>query len=148
MLICNKCGAIIENDELKMTTQCHGYSSLGQAYNERIPESCRCGGEFIEATKCEVCGEWFDDTEICGVCNDCLEENYTVEMALKIGDDNRRNVEVNSFISNILGSDKINAILEKYIEEHYTDGCREVKDFLNRDKSCFAEWVVSERGAK
>lgn len=145
MLICYKCGATIENDELKMTTQCHGYTSLGQPLNERVADtSCSCGGEFVEATKCAVCGEWFDNSELEGVCEDCLEEHYTVGMALKIGDDNRINVEVNSFIASVLNADRINHILEKWVEENFVDGCRDVRDFLNADKSCFSEWVENE----
>lgn len=144
MLICNKCGATIENDELKMTTQCHGHSSLGQAYNERIPESCRCGGEFIEATKCAVCGEWFDNSELEGVCEDCLEEHYTVGTALAIGDADRTDVEINSFIARVLNPDRINHILEKWVEENFVDGCRDVRDFLNDNKDYFSEWVENE----
>lgn len=139
MLVCEMCGKVVGSDDLNYVTEMHG---------ERHRDTrCKCGGYFIPATKCRVCGEWFDNTELHGVCEGCLDEHYTVGMALAIGDANREDVEINSFIASILNPDRINHILEKYVEEHYTDGCREVKDYLDADKSCFSEWVV-EKGAE
>ena len=139
MLVCNKCGKLRESSELGYAVESHG--------ERHLDTNCSCGGDFIPATQCKICGKWFDDTDLNGVCEVCLEEHETVGVALEIGDANRENVEINSFIASILNPDRINHILEKYVEEHYTDGCREVRDSLDADKSCFSEWVV-EKAAK
>jgi hypothetical protein len=139
MLICNRCGSTINESELKTVVEEHGERHLDL-------NCCYCRGKYINATKCKVCGKWFDNTDLRGICYCCLEEYETVGMALEIGDANREDVPINSFITSILDEDKINKILEKYVEEHYTDGCREVNDFLYGDISCFTEWVEEKEG--
>ena len=138
MLVCYKCGRLRESSELGYAIESHG--------ERHLDTDCSCGGEFIPATQCKVCGKWFDDTDLNGVCEVCLEEYETVGVALEIGDANREDVEINSFIASILNPDRINHILEKYVEEHYTDHCREVIDYLEYDKSAYSEWIISKEG--
>jgi hypothetical protein len=138
MLVCTHCGTLVEAVDLNYVTESHG--------ERHRNTNCKCGGEFVPATKCKVCGEWFDNSVLYGVCECCLDEHETVETALIIGDANREDVGINSFIASILDHDKINAILEKYVEEHYTDGCREVVDFLEYDKSDFSDYIVEKVG--
>lgn len=138
MLVCNKCGALKYESELGYVTESHG--------ERHLDYSCKCGGEYIEATECKVCGSRFDNTNLYGVCECCLEEHETVGTALEIGDNNRELIAINSFISSVLTEDEINAILEKYVEEHFTDHCRKVVDYLEDDKSFFSEWIKSKEG--
>lgn len=133
MLVCNKCGKLRESSELGYAIESHG--------ERHLDTDCSCGGDFIPATQCKICGRWFDDTDLHGVCEVCLEEHETVGVALEIGDANRENVEINSFIASILNPDRINRILEKWVEEHYTDHSDAVIDYLEADMSAFAEFL-------
>ena len=133
MLVCNKCGKLRESSELGYAVESHG--------ERHLDTNCSCGGEFVPATRCSLCGKWFDGTDLHGVCEVCLDDNETVGVALEIGDANRENVEINSFIASILNPDRINHILEKYVEEHYTDHSDAVIDYLEADMSAFAEFL-------
>lgn len=135
MLVCTRCGATKRTEELKFVYEPHGEKHLN--YN------CRCGGEFIKATKCKVCGEWFDNTELHGVCEECLEEYETVETAMAIGAYSTKKREINGFFADILTTEMINDILGKYVEEHYTDHSTAVKDYLYADKSAYSEYIES-----
>ena len=100
-------------------------------------------------TKCEFCGKPLDDENThymneTTMCEDCLEEHYTVGTALAIGDADRTDVEINSFIARVLNPDRINHILEKWVEENFVDGCTDIRDFLNYNKDYFSEWVANE----
>lgn len=71
MLICDWCGRLIEEDELKYYTEPHG---------ERRPDDCSCGGTFVEARRCECCGEYYDESEMIGFeCVSCQRENEEKE---------------------------------------------------------------------
>lgn len=133
MLVCNKCGKLRESSELGYAIESHG--------ERHLDIECSCGGDFIPARQCKICGRWFDDTDLNGVCEVCLEEHETVGVALEIGDANRENVEINSFIASILNPDRINHILEKWVEEHYTDHSDAVIAYLESDMSAFAEFL-------
>jgi hypothetical protein len=136
MLVCNKCGTLIDDKELDYVTEMHGERHLNTA--------CRCGGDFIPATQCKICGVWFDNSGLYGICEGCLEEYETVGTALEIGDANREDVEINSFVASVLSADRINHILEKWVEENYTDHSSDVRRFLNRDLGVFSEHIENK----
>jgi hypothetical protein len=139
MYICNQCGHT--QDKLKYA-RIYG-DNLLEGYMDEVITDCACckHGELVEATECSVCGRYFDNSSLFGVCEDCLAEHHTVGDALKFGDEEKIDVPINSFIYNILAIDKINQILEKYVEEHFTDCCKEVTEFCNLDKWAFSEYV-------
>ena len=122
MFVCKKCGKLIEDCEFPVVKQCHGYTSLGQPLTEDIEGRCSCGGEFVEAEKCKICGEWFDNRELHGVCESCLSNYETVGVALAIGKENTESVEgINGFVKSVLSAEQINKILTKWVEENFTD---------------------------
>jgi hypothetical protein len=133
MLVCDKCGTLVEAHELPFVTEAHG--ERHRNYN------CNCGGEFVEATKCDVCGEWFDNRELDGVCEVCLAEYETTGDALAIGGENTTSVEINGFIAYALDPVVINEILTKWVEENITDHSRVVVDYCEDDKPWFADYV-------
>lgn len=137
MLVCDTCGKLIEDDELG-----YGYEPHG----ERTPNCCSCGGDFIEATKCRVCGKHFDSTHLHGVCECCLEEYETVGEALAIGEENTEDVEINGFIATVLTKEQINKILTKWVEENFVDHSKAVVDYCEDDKSYFADWIADKYG--
>ena len=133
MLVCDRCGTVVAHDELPYVTEMHG--------ERRRNTVCTCGGEFVEATKCEACGKWFDNRELDGVCEVCLEEYETVGDALAIGAGHTTSVEINGFIAYALDPVVINEILTKWVEENITDHSKVVVDYCEDDMPWFAGYV-------
>jgi hypothetical protein len=137
MLVCNHCGKIIEESELG-----YGYEPHG----ERTPDCCSCGGDFIEATQCKICGEWFDGSDLHGVCEACLEENETVGEALEYGKERTEDVRINGFVANVLSVEHINKILEKWVEENFIDHGTPTRRYLENDVSEYSEYLIDKYG--
>ncbi len=147
MLVCNRCGRIIDDSDLSITYQHHGFTSLGDSYSEAVADNCSCGGEFVEATKCAVCGEWFDNSDLAGVCECCIEKHETVSEALEIGKENLHVVEgINGFVASCLSVEQINKILCKWVEENFTDHSKEVVKYCEEDKAYYSDWIAEKYG--
>lgn len=145
MLICERCGTLIEDSELGTFSQCHGYTDLGDDFTERMAERCQCGGDFVEATRCELCGEWFDDTQSFGVCECCLEDFSTVPKVLEYGAENTALVNgINGAVAYLLTTDEINRILTKWVEENFVDKSKPIVKFATAEKDCFSEWLIAK----
>lgn len=133
MLVCNRCGTLVNYNDLGYVTEIHG-----ERHRNTV---CKCGGEFIPAKKCKLCGSWFDNTDLHGVCEGCISEEETVGNALEIGAENTEMVEVNGFIAEVLTTEQINKILTKWVEENFVDRCTPVVQYLEGDISCFTEFL-------
>ena len=133
MYVCNRCGLLKDERNMRVVVEPHG-----ETHENHI---CRCGGEFVEATKCKICGHYFDNTELFGVCEGCISEEETVGNALEVGDLNRVDAKVNGFIANVLTENQINKILGKWVEEHFTDHSKAVVEYLENDKGYFSEFL-------
>ena len=148
MLICNKCGMLKNEDEIESYYECHGTTSLGARLEEQCFDyDCDCGGEFVEALECEVCGEWFDNTDLHGVCECCIEEYETVGDAILYGEEDMHSVDINGFVSSVISTEQINAILIKWVEENVIDHSKVVIKYCEKDKSSFSDFVY-ERARK
>ena len=134
MLVCNHCGTKVQHCDLGYVTEAHGERHLNTA--------CKCGGDFVPATQCAVCGEWFDGEGLLDVCEKCLYEHETVETALAIGEVNTTTVDgINGAIAYLLTPKQMNKILEKWVEENFTDKSRPIVDYCEDDLPYFSEWV-------
>lgn len=111
MFICDKCGKKVK--ELALYTQ---YEQLGDM---RVPtmeyelDTCGCGGEYKEATKCPICHEYFLEDEI-GCCTECFEKNLTKENCLKAGENL---YEVNDFLAFVFSQTEIEELLEREFDK-------------------------------
>ena len=149
MLVCKNCGKVIEDYELGTVRECHGYSSLGQAFVEEADELCTCGGEFVEAEKCKICGEWFDNEDLNGVCEVCIEKYETVSEALDMGAENTVSIDnINGAVASLLSTELINKILTKWVEENFIDHSKEIVRYCEEDEYYFAEWLTDKYGDK
>ena len=139
MYVCDCCGKAI--DELSTKRQCHGYTSLGDSLDEEyVITSCSCGGEFVEAEECAICGQPYDDRDLYGICECCMENYETVKNAIEFGDNRRETIEVNGFICYALTNESINQILTKWCEENIADYSKDVKYYCEDDKFDFSEF--------
>lgn len=134
MLVCNMCGKIRESRELGYAIEPHG--------ERHLDTNCSCGGDFIPATRCPLCGKWFDNSDLHGVCEVCLEDNETVGMALEIGAINTVSVDgINGFAASVLSVEQINKILTKWVEENFVDHSKPVVKYLEEDMGYFSEYL-------
>lgn len=149
MYICKKCGRTIEELEIKITSKGYfnSYDDFSLAEGEEVGH-CECGGKFVEARQCTICGDYFRKDEIkSGICEYCLEdiaEKDGYEYGLKIGTDCETDVYVNGLIPSLLSAETINKILLEYIEKNKDT----IKDFnwkcekyCREDLDCFAQYV-------
>lgn len=146
MKVCNRCGTVVEDCEVGTYSQCHGYTSLGDGLCETVVERCRCGGDYVEATKCELCGEWFDDTDLNGVCECCLDEHETVDNAIDYGAEHTATIDgINGAVTYLLTTEEINEILIRWIKENFTDTSYGISEFICSEQFDFSEWLKEKK---
>lgn len=146
MMVCNRCGHIVEDYEVGTYSQCHGHTSLGDGLCETVQKRCRCGGDYVEATRCELCGEWFDDTELNGVCECCLDEHETVNNAIEYGEEHTTNIEgINGAVAYLLTTEEINEILVRWVKENYFDTSYGIHEYFYGEQFDFSEWLKEKK---
>lgn len=140
MYICKECTEVFDEPK-PIESDCGYETSVGYAQvNEEFSCCPHCGSEDIEiAKKCDICGEYTFEN---AVCDNCLEENATLENAIKYGNDEKVKVELNSFFAWSLSSAEINDILAQWCEEN--QGALFLKEFCSQNKYDFARWVKNE----
>lgn len=147
---CLDCGHIFEEGEIiKVATnivfgEIHGKPLFD---DDDFEECCPlCKGEFEETVKCAICeGEHLEDELFGGVCEECIAEyKYNVEMCYTIGANETESVKLNSFLATMYTQDEIEAILYNDLIEHQKHSPVDCEDFINADKSWFAERLVEE----
>ncbi|MBR4874147.1 MAG: hypothetical protein IKV50_09225 [Clostridia bacterium] len=80
MKICSECMAVFEDHEAVTWTE---------PYGQRFTGCPRCYGNFEEAYICHECGEYFpEDSLFNHVCESCLRESITYDVALEYLRDN------------------------------------------------------------
>lgn len=138
--VCNTCGHLVEEENLKYVVEPHG--------ERHIDYNCNCchKGELIEASICKVCGKPFDNTELHGVCEGCLEEYETVGEAIKYGSESKVNVSINECLAYLLTENEIERILTKWVEENFTDRSKPIVEYCESDKSAFSEYLEEKYG--
>lgn len=111
MYKCDKCGKVVEQLPLcKDTIDFDGYSYTVQefGFNE-----CKCGGEFEEAVRCPICGEWFIENTV-DCCDKCFEENLNKETCIAIG---HSSFDFNRFLRFVFSDEEIDEILEREFDK-------------------------------
>jgi len=136
MLICTACKNTVEVLPQKLV-----YDEFDRPH--LTDGSCpNCGRHTLaEATACPVCGNYYDNEELDGVCDECLKTHETIKVALMIGDANREPVEINGFIASALSADRICHILEEAVRKMIKDRDEAVIEYLRDDLPYFTEWV-------
>lgn len=139
MYVCNRCGEV--TDELESYTEMHGAEGTSNYGPITFDKECHCGGNFVEAKQCNLCGEWFDpDTLYDGICEDCLKKATTEENAYKLGEECKESVEINGFLKSVFDTDEIEQILKNAYEDlpqYYKN--RDATNYCLDDIEAFAE---------
>lgn len=140
MYVCNRCGAT--TDEIESYTEWHGAEGTSNYGEITFDKPCRCGGNFVEAKECNLCGEWFDpDNMYDGICEECLKKETTEENAYKLGEECKESVKINGFLKSVFDTEEIVQILKNayndlpqyYKNKHTNKYCLEdITDFAER----------------
>lgn len=128
MYICERCGKI------------HEELPLGEEYYDggfgTTVADCYCGGDIVEATECDECGEVFKKKGEQCMCDKCLEKYKTFDNAIKIGAEWRYKVTINSFLAECFSVEQIEEILERELREASKLGKnlnKEIEDFIDNE---------------
>lgn len=148
MLKCLECSHLFEVGEEKTYTEYMG-ECHGQKMYDEFKACPVCGGDFEETKACAICGaEHFEDDLISGVCEECLAD-VTLDDCLLINGNEREPININSVLATLFSRSEIEEILMREIREAMKFKKISLDDFINIDKSWFAEELAKVRkGAK
>ena len=136
---CLSCGHIFEEGEQARWEEAHGLDTPPYEQWSGCP---LCKGAYEETERCAICGGEFLRSELAGcVCDECLYEyKNDFEMCKKIAGKETEKIELNILLTSFFDKGDIEAILFDYIKNHCQNETFE--DFINQDKSWFAERLV------
>lgn len=141
---CHECDRRFEEPDI--ITESHGFND-GIAEEHGVCPFCK--GYFEEMHECKICGEWFTDGELSGgVCDDCIYEHDTdIDLCYKLGaeEDAQESIKINGLIASVLTEEQINEILWNRIKEINRIVNVSCYDFIDSDKSWFAEKLIKEK---
>lgn len=144
MYICESCG------EVKEELPCSRYYDrvdgnwAMSGWVEEEDKECSCGGTFVEATECAVCGEWINPKNG-RICEDCLKAEMTLENAIEFSEKcgGTYNVELPDFFE-IYTEKEIKEILIKHIMSTLHKEQRSVEEYCKEDISCFSDFIENK----
>ena len=141
MYICEDCGDT--RSELKEEYEHIGGFQSGKQGYTYTDDECSCGGTYVEAVKCEECGDWASEL-YSGVCDDCLENNATVANAERFGEEERTYVSINGLYARVFSQDQINHILKVTLNEMLNSTiCDTAIKFCLKNKAEFGEFLTN-----
>lgn len=107
--ICERCGHVLEGNETQLS------------YDDTLV--CRlCGGDAVNAYRCEVCEELVPEEEIQGcehnVCRSCIEKKrYDLDFCTKVGEGEGSECCLNSFLASFFTESEINDLMLAALKE-------------------------------
>lgn len=151
MYICDECGNVVCEHDLQTRKD---FKPVEMSLHtdwcyETMTAPCECGGEFVKAKKCEICGEYIPEDGL-DLCDNCIEKGETLENALKIGDENNISVEINGFLASMFEKDEIEEILTRELKRADVDFIKssireKVSNYLNEDVDSFVQFLKEEK---
>ena len=146
---CNECGHIFEEGEEHRWSEGRG-EFWGMACSEEMSGCPLCDGDYEETVRCELCeGEFLAD-ELCGYCCDECINSYIndIETCFAIGKEATENIELNGLLTSIFSKEEIEEILMNALREEQKKKPVDCSDFIDADRSWFAEMLVEEVNKK
>ena len=154
MLICENCGKTMLESEVRTRIETFELkTTMGSFFDPQyFDEGCDCGGAFVEAEICPICGE-YKPKDLNKVCDYCLEDEETLETALEMGDKFKDEVEINSFLASVFTPQEIEEILTREFKQANGSFLRDytkdmVKDYLYTEKEVFADFIHDKKCKK
>lgn len=144
MYICEHCGELIEElPSERYYDRVDGNWAMS-GWVEEEDNSCSCGGDFVEAVKCKICGEWTNPQES-NICKECLKEEMTLENAIEYSREYGYGYEIElpDFFK-IYSQKEIEEILVKHIRSTKGKEQSNVIDYCEHDIGCFSEFIETK----
>lgn len=144
MFKCLECSHLFEVGEEKAIRETHGFTDGTGEIFKVCPV---CGGDFEEAVRCSICGEYhFEDDLQGGVCADCLTD-VTLDDCLAVNGDKKTEININSVLAYAFTESQIEEILMRELRQ--ADKIKPVSclDYINEDITWFAEELAKIRKA-
>ena len=137
---CHECDRQFEEPDI--ITEAHG---ITDGSCEKIGVCPYCKGYFEEMAQCRICGEYFTEDELSGgVCDECVYEKATdIEFCYNL--ETEETIKINGFIASVFTEEQINEILWNRIKEINRMVNISCYDFIDSDKSWFAEKLIKEK---
>lgn len=148
MYICDRCGSTTES--LYSCRRYHGVSgnSAMSGWYTEVEDECTCGGNYVEAVKCPICGDWVDPDECDGAHKDCYEKaSHDLETVVKYAQNGDPDDLFILLTEYIFDKDSVVQILLKQARKEYEVPIlkermnKQLQNFTYGDISGFAEWV-------
>lgn len=142
---CIECGHIFEKGEEKHWTESRG-EFWGKPAEEPMTGCPHCKGDFEETSPCGICGSEKTEEEIVGgVCLDCLDNyKHDTDTCLKLGELEREEIELNSFLLSIFTRDEIEEALVLALNELKKYKPVDCSDFIFADAEWFGDTLRKE----
>ena len=142
---CIECGHIFEEGEQKQWTESRG-EFWGMPASETMTGCPYCGGDYEETKPCAICGaETLCDDLNGGICVECLSSyKYDTDTCLKIGEMNREEIELNSFLLSIFSRDLIEETMTQVLIELKKLKPVNCSDFIFADAEWFGDTLRKE----
>lgn len=139
---CHECDRRFEEPDI--ITETHGFTD-GQCEKHGVCPYCK--GYFEEMYQCRICGQHCTDDELTsGVCDECIYEHATdIELCHRLGQEAEESIKINGFIASVFSEEQINEILWNRIKEINRMVNVSCYDFIDGDKSWFAEQLIKEK---
>lgn len=136
MLICERCGEIIDQKDGIVFRHDFHTNRFGEIVHEETYEECPvCGGWTTEAKQCKICGEWKTEDSFAGnVCDCCVKKGATLDNLIEYIIDRDCVKEV--FESLFSEGDMIDLIKDKL-----RGNDKEIVEVATNDKEDFSEWL-------
>ncbi len=150
MYICDCCGDTVEGLNVRRYYDEVPGNSMMSGYMYEVDDECSCGGHYVEAVECPICGDWVDPDECGGMHKDCYEGecnlDNVVEYARHLGDDYLFQL----LTEYVFSKDEVVEILLKNAKEWYDAPFKkridkELKAFTDNDIGDFAEWLENRQ---
>ena len=137
---CHECDRQFEEPDIIEET--HGMTD-GSCEKHGVCPYCK--GYFEEMHPCKICGQHFTDDELSGgVCDECIYEKSTdIEFCYNL--ETEETIKINGFIASVFTEEQINEILWNRIKEINRIVNISCYDFIDSDKSWFAEKLIEEK---
>lgn len=139
MYICVECGHLFEDGEERTSREyrgeCHGFPAY-----ETISSCPMCGGDFENAKYCDNCDEWYAECDLSnGYCFNCINSfKNDWQMCLKINDNIREPMELNSFLASVFDVSEIEQILLEKLKEKASIKPIDCSNYILGDVDFFA----------
>ena len=124
MWICENCGKTYHDEDIV----------------DEFEDGCNCGGELVEAKKCEKCINYTDIWHT--LCMDCVLEEKTTDTMLDIGAKYPEKVSINSFLAFCFEPKEINSILTEHLKNCDDEFLqKKIQEFYEMDEFDFIRFV-------